>query len=260
MAQITATPNEETSIQQAASAFQLGEPIAEHQIKRAGIYIRIGLGILVTLLPPFWAYISMDDTLLVTLLFTLAFCSLLLTAFQLFSLPYAYDWRLYTFREGFLFTAPDKIEAFRWDAIESVKEQQEERHFLRLIPLGQSTSYLIRRHDGCTIHIPGLFTNFSTFRARLIETLKQRLLPEAIAAYEAGKEQQFGPLTLSQQGITCKGQDISWQHFKALTQRRDGSLKLETRGTTSVPPIAMSTVPNLAVLQALLTHIREQAA
>lgn len=86
--------------------------------------------------------------------------------------------------------------------------------------------------------------------------VKARLLPLALAAYQSGADVSFGPkLALNKQGITCRGQTLSWQEVGDLSLR--SGVQIRRVGKPGYwQSIGHAEIANYPVLRELVGKIR----
>src|SRR5579859_716913 len=97
--------------------------------------------------------------------------------------------QLYIGTDGLMRVKGKQAEAIRWDQIAAVQKiftQLQNNYFLR--------AYMLLRHDGSVLTLEKSYQDFKELGKTIEEEVTRRLLPEAIAAYNAGTPVNFGAL------------------------------------------------------------------
>ncbi|MBN1584284.1 MAG: hypothetical protein JXA89_26480 [Anaerolineae bacterium] len=165
--------------------------------------------------------------------------------------------RFLVFPEGLVHLAGRKIDVYRWEMVESVRQQH------KLATNGRMRHrYTIRRKDGKSI----VLTDRVPFVDALIAELEQgRLeyeLPSLLRAYRAGGTLIFGALRLDSSGLRhgqmaipvreIDGVRITWGH-------RGGAFEVKRQGHWQpLPEVNVENAPNLSLLVALLDKLAVQ--
>lgn len=150
------------------------------------------------------------------------------------------------------------VTAIPWDTIESVWYEvarvyssdagDKRRRF--------GWRYIFQCNDGQRFAFSGYEGAFAL--SYVIEReINARLLPDAIAAYDAGRTVSFGAIQVSQEGLQVGHKAVPWQNI----------LSVEMEGEQIIVSLpdwqhwvgnSKAATPNVSVLKALIQHIREE--
>lgn len=223
------SPSMPPDIYQSAIAYQLGQqPSAEYRVttgkKRitAGIFYVV-IGVILGLIGLLGASQQTDssDTPIMLILITLGLLAIIGGIYMfLYSTIYK-SWCVYVFEQGFLFKKGNEApQPFRWDQIEAVWYQVT-RHYTNGVYTGTSHRYQVKRKDKYQIVLTDRFTNVGNLGDTISDQVTRTLLPQVIAAYNAGQTITFGPLSVNQQGlVNILGHVLPWSEIKGIDIQR----------------------------------------
>ena len=136
------------------------------------------------------------------------------------------------YADGFVFTDWLKSLAFRWDDVTEVYASPVYRNTTRGYRSNRIVSwiYTVHRDDGKKVRISGLEGVGGL--GRIIQSeVSKRVLPQAVDAYQAGSDVQFGPrLGLSQQGICVGAEVLPWADVARIRLDQDNAVTILQRG------------------------------
>lgn len=216
-------------IYQSAIAYQLGQqPNAEYGVttgkKRviAGIFYFIcgivlgGIGLI-----GMSQQTDSSDTPIMIFLVVLGIAAIIAGIYTLLYGTIYKNWHVYVFEQGFLFKKGNEApQPFRWDQIEAVWYHVT-RHYRNGIYTGTTHNYRVRRKDGYQIVLNDRFTNVEKLGDTISNQVTKILLPQVIAAYNAGQTITFGPLSVNRQGLTnVLGNLLPWPEIKDIEIQR----------------------------------------
>ena len=241
--------------QQLVATYQLGMPVAEFGSKlTAGklvssiLFLLIGAGFLVLSLTTS----SSSSGLLALLLISLLFIGLGLASFIVMYLRR--NLHIYVCPEGLLYVNGDKADVIRWDQIEVVWTQVTKRYY-NGVYTGTTHLYTVRRGDGATFKFSDKFHKVGDLGTIIERETSRRLLPKAIAAYNAGMPVTFGKLTVSQQGVSNGKELLPWYQIKGIQVNR-GIVTVSKEGKwLNWASIAVSRTPNIFVFMGLVNYV-----
>ncbi len=148
----------------------------------------------------------------------------------------------------------NQAEAIRWDqlaAVQKIFTQLQNNYFLR--------AYVLYRLDGSALALEKSYRDFKELGKAIEEEVTRRLLPGAIAAYDAGNPVSFGAIQVSLQGISVQQQKgpktLAWDDFERI-KVYDGRVRIKKRNARLTwETLLIPQVPNLCVLLALTEYI-----
>jgi len=252
-------PSIPPEIYQSASAYQLGQqPSAVYRVttgwrRIVGGVVLIVIGVLLVV-AGFLAMTQSSDNSVGGIVLALFGGSLIVSAFYMFLYGTIYrNWSVYVFEQGFLFKKGNEApQPFRWDQIEAVWYQVT-RHYRNGIYTGTTHRYRVRRKDGYQIVLNDRFTNVGRLGDTISNQVTKVLLPQVIAAYNAGQTITFGPLSVNRQGLlNVLGNLLPWSEITGIDIQR-GYVAVSRAGKWlkwSNQPVA--NIPNVFVFIALV--------
>ncbi|HEY1352557.1 MAG TPA: DUF6585 family protein [Ktedonobacteraceae bacterium] len=250
---------------QSASAYQLGQqPDAVYRVRTGARRIIAGILLLVISLGLAAVGLgviseeptSSDNTTGGILLLLFGAC---LLAGAIYSLLYGTlhkHWCVYVFAYGFLYKKGNQApQPFRWDQIEAVWYQVT-RHYYNGVYTGTTHRYRVRRRDGHEVVLNNRFTQVGQLGESINNQVTKTLLPQVVAAYNAGQTITFGPLSVNRQGLTnILGKLLPWSEITGIDIQH-GYVAVRQAGKWlkwSNQPVAR--IPNVFVFIALVKSL-----
>jgi hypothetical protein len=183
----------------------------------------------------------------------------LLGALYCFLYPLIYrSWRVYVGSEGFAFSRGSKLDAFRWDQIESMW-QRVTRRYMNGIYIGTQHKYTVRGLDGRQVVLNDRITHVERLGNVISDMVTRVKLPEAITAFKAGSTLTFGPLSVSMQGVSNRKELISWDQIKEF-KVNNGIVTVKKEGKwLSWSSVQAANIPNFFIFLALVNAIMRKA-
>lgn len=184
---------------------------------------------------------------------------LLLVALYCLLYPLLYrSWHVYIYSEGFAFTRGGKLDAFRWEQVESMWQSVTKR-YMNGIYTGTQHKYTIRSIDGREVILNDRITNVGKLGGIIGDMVTRVKLPEVISAYKAGSVVSFGKLSVGMQGVSNGREWISWDQIKDI-QVNNGVVTVKKEGKwLSWSSIRVADIPNIFIFFALVRAIMKQA-
>lgn len=252
-------------IYQSASAYQLGQqPDAVYRVTTGAK--RIVAGILFIVIGAFLVLVgfgimsqdttSSDNTVGGLILAFFGGCFIVgAIYFFLYGTIYR-NWCVYVFEHGFLCKKGNQTpQPFRWDQIEAIWYQVT-RHYRNGIYTGTTHRYKVRRRDGHEVVLNDRFTQVGKLGDTISNQVTRTLLPQVIAAYNAGQTITFGPLSVNRQGLTnILGKLLPWSEITGIDIQR-GYVAVRQAGKWlkwSNQPVA--SIPNVFVFIAMVKSL-----
>ncbi len=163
------------------------------------------------------------------------------------------SWRVYICTEGFVLKR-GTIEAFRWDQVEAMW-QAVTRHRTNGIYTGTTHKYTVRGKDGRQVIINDRFGNIEDLGNTLSHQITAALMPEVLNAYNAGNTITFGPLSISQQGISNGREALPWSQITGIGVNRGVVTVRKEDKWLNWSTTIVSRIPNVFVFIALVNSI-----
>ncbi len=104
----------------------------------------------------------------------------------------------------------------------------------------------IETEDGRTAVFRMHLSKWDRLAGRIQEEVFERIWPEAKARYDEGEEVEFGPLAISQEGVTVKGSFIPWKRVKKVSVI-NGHVSVKEKGEEDTHDVPLGSVPNYGV-------------
>lgn len=244
----------------AATAHQLGPLQTIHEPGReAYLYRFVGLfSVIVGCLIILFFFISYNSLfsswpLWQAALIPLVGVTWLALAAWIFLTPYIHPrLRIFVYRDGLIY-ARGKAEVLRWNQMERIWKD------LDVGRKGSSVrAYTVRRSDDTLFVFTGELKNVEAL-GRLIEIeITRRLLPRALASYQAGGPVVFDEIVVSSRGIGVKpGRKLlPWDEFERLSVDKKKIALYKKKADAAWAVINVASVPNVEILQELVAHIQ----
>ncbi|GAC1300972.1 MAG: hypothetical protein NVSMB27_41320 [Ktedonobacteraceae bacterium] len=168
--------------------------------------------------------------------------------------------RVYVFTGGLVYVKSSSTDAIQWNQVEAVW-QSLRRYGIRVllvisIPIVVTRAYRVKLADGRTLIFNGVLDNVETLGNAIVSGTARYLLPKAIASYKAGYPVQFGPFTVSKQGISRGDKCVPWNLYGRIMVRNGfvGIRHQDGRrlGWRDAP---VYSVPNFYVFIALVDYV-----
>lgn len=245
---------------QLATQYDLGAPTADYKVvlnKEKRTYLI--MGIIGTILLGAGAGVFLAPTEnydikvgLLCIAFAL-FCLVMAIRYATYPLRYK-TWHVYTCDKGFIFSKGGKAGVFRWEQIESFWEQvtQHKRYGMNI---GMTHKYTVRHVDGTEAIFDDKFGNVDKLGETINEEIIRVKLPQAIAAFTDGQVLNFGPISISLQGVS-KGKDsLPWDQIKRIYVSGGYFIVDRHKNLISWANIEASKIPNVSLLTRLIGHL-----
>jgi hypothetical protein len=254
-----AGPTLSPAAQQAIGTYQLGTPQAEFKIGLNRHYLTgIIAGIVVT---GFFGAIvfaagdSGSNSSLILLLFALL--GFVLLVYYVVDFLTHMSWRVYLCDQGFLLMKGTQAEPYRWEQIQAMW-QEVTRHYRNGVYTGTTHKYTVQRLDGQKIVFNDKFKQVEKLGDALSEAITNFMLPRALASYNAGQVLNFGPLSVSKQGVSNGKETLPWHEIKEFGVNR-GYVSVRKEGKwLNWSTIAVAKIPNFFVFMSLTRSILNQ--
>lgn len=239
-----------------AATNQLGEPQAEFKVGYGKLIITTIIACFIgVLLFGFLTYATLflDSSVngggvLILLLFTLFF---LAGGLYYLLRPILFSDAVYLYTNGFIYHKKERYDVYRWSDLAEIWQQVTKRYY-NGVYTGTTHKYTVHRKDGTQLILNDRFAKVEQLGNIISQQIYRNLFPVCLDAYRAGQVLTFGPVSISQQGVSNGKEWLPWQEVKDFSVNR-GILTVKRQGKMltwcSYPA---SKIPNLAVLMGLL--------
>lgn len=240
-------------IAQQAASYQLGALTQLYQANLIKLMSFAGIALVVTIL--YIPAVIAENSNIIALLLLLA-----LTIYTIWYLVTNFNLKAYVFTEGLIRAQGSKIDVMRWEHVEAVWEKIVKHRFRGLITIYTSYHYTVRRGDGTQFKFGSALKNTKQLGVAIQQEVTRRHLPKAIAAYDSGSPANFGPLSVSMQGISKNGVLVPWNQVGQVNLRRGWVIVPKQGSLLAASRTRCSLVPNLEVFLQLVEHARRRAS
>jgi len=146
-------------------------------------------------------------------------------------------------------------EVIRWDEIEMLSKE---------IVVDKQTellcSYTIRRNDGVIFELGYDLPHMERLGGFMERELARQLLPQAIAAFKAGKIQEFADIFVAERGIGLQSarRILHWDELEKIAFD-DTSVSLYRKGYSwAWATLSISGMPNIGVLRGIVQYVKRE--
>jgi hypothetical protein len=183
----------------------------------------------------------------------------LLGAIYCFLYPVIYSsWHVYVYSEGFAFARGAKVDAFRWDNVQDIR-QSITRRYVNGIYTGTYYRYTIRGIDSRQVALNNRITNIAKLGSIISDMITRVKLPEMVAAFRAGSTLNFGTLSVNTQGVSNGKELVSWDQIKKI-EVNNGIVTVKKEGKwLSWSSVQVAKIPNFFIFMALVDAIMKKA-
>jgi hypothetical protein len=161
--------------------------------------------------------------------------------------------RYYVCSHGIISIKGKQIQAVRWDQVQAIQ---------KIYPANNSNipqQYILYPADATKpVMLERLCIRIKPFRLQLEREITRRLFPEFLAAYKAGQTLNFGPVTVTSQGLSMHAGEklLPWTKLGSIYEVSGCLVIRETGSRARWAAIEASEILNIGVLLALLQQIR----
>jgi hypothetical protein len=163
-------------------------------------------------------------------------------------------WHVYVFSDGFVFTREGYSDVARWEEVRAIWHQIMRRSYGRY---GGYTRhiYIVERFDGHRVVFDDKIKKVEQLGNLLNEQITNAMWPRTLADYQAGKVISFGPLSVSQQGVSNGRTLLPWTAIKEIKFEREG-VKVHQKGKLlNWGKVSVEEIPNPLLLRALTRSV-----
>lgn len=163
------------------------------------------------------------------------------------------DLRVQVFDYGFVHTQAGTTRAFRWEELQTMWWNVR-RHYVHGIHAHTTQVYTIEAINGERLKLTGAIARVDHLAKIIQHEMYQQLFPQAMALYNSGATLEFGPLSLSQAGISNGKELLPWQQMKEI-RADNGTIVIRKHKTLfRWANVSGAKIPNLAVCLAIVKY------
>jgi hypothetical protein len=240
-------------IAQQAASYQLGALTQLYQANLIKLISFAGIPLALTIID-IPAVIAENSNIIVLLIL------LAVTIYAIWYLATNFNLKAYVFTEGLIRAQGSKIDVMRWEHVEAVWEKIVKHRYRGLITIYTSYNYTVSRGDGAQFKFGSALKNTKQLGVAIQQEATRRQLPKATAAYDSGNPANFGPLSVSMQGISKNGVLVPWNQVGQVNVRRGWLIVPKQGSMLAASRTRSSLVPNLEVFLQLVEHARRRAS
>jgi len=247
-----------TNVTSIPSYHHLGSALSEHRVtgKRAAGNFYAGIAIVVFGVIGIIAgtAVSQGDSSLFLICGGVSLLFITGGAYSIWQSRRERDLAILTFQDGLVYIHGGKTETMRWDDIEKVYMSVINNRNLRMMDY----SYRIEGKDGNKINFTWndqALQNMQQLSDTIQREVTRRLLPPAIASYNAGGTVSFGALLVSRQGLSNGKENIPWEEVEEV-QLNNGIVTVRKKGKwLNWSSVTVGGTPNIYVFLRMIDEI-----
>ena len=117
-----------------------------------------------------------------------------------------------------------------------------------------SYKYWVTRDDGAVFAFKSSRLNdVDDLAGHIYSQVRDRLLAPALAAFQAGERVEFGPVAIDREGLTYRGEHLTWDQIEEASADTDSDFVVKKRGKTYAwCELSTARIPNFSILLELL--------
>jgi hypothetical protein len=114
-----------------------------------------------------------------------------------------------------------EVEVLRWDEVTAVRERMTAgggNHQPRVMAWARGEDHVLELHgtEGRSLVLRNRVEHFDTLVALVKHYTRAWLMPEALAAFQAGGRLSFGPITVDREGLHCGEERLPWREVESV--------------------------------------------
>ncbi len=225
-------------VEQQAGMYQMGALTATYRPHITNPFIIIVMTI---------AAIAVDIVLLIAI-YNIGWIVYVLVVLPFIAIFYAiralmnYNLRVYTFANGLIRAKERAIDIIRYDTVTQVFYISRKGRY-------GSVSYTLTvvRNDGARFKFTGLIKYIATLGSTVQSEIVKRHTPLALDAFNRGSVLPFGPLSISQQGISNGRATLPWNAIQPVILYKGYVVVKQINQRSNFAKVRVTQVPNLPV-------------
>jgi uncharacterized membrane protein YqaE (UPF0057 family) len=159
---------------------------------------------------------------------------------------------LYLYENGLVLGTSRGTNAFAWDAVRELRVSG--------VRMGSADAVSWRcvliREDGTEAALGPEFPGVQDVVEAVSSAVTKRLLPKYISRIKTGGDVRFGPFTLSRDGVSKDGEEVSWPDI-AEVEISNGMVHVNRRDRTAGMTATAGEVPNVVAFSELARYLRK---
>lgn len=177
--------------------------------------------------------------------------------------------RVHVHAHGLVFLRRHSNDVIRWDQIASVSHKVKKRTTTSSNTnpsTGYKTTttkttvyhtYIVQRADGAAFAFDQTFARLRALGKTIEQESARCLLPQAIAAYHAGKPIMFGKVSVSFAGVSDGQKTLPWSELKSMkVDENNGTITIRKQGKwLNWSNLSLSETPNILIFETLVNNI-----
>ncbi len=235
--------------------YQLGNHKATYKASMNGMMLGVLFLIISILLLLFFIYRIYD----VVSTILLCICIFIIFIIGLFLFVQTYQdrmLRVFIYDSGLIYVGRASHQTIHWQNVQAVwhKVTTQGADASRTT----SHSYTVNCTDGTQLRLDPMTIADLQLLGQSIEVQTARhLYPTALDTYQMGQDVVFGPLTVTQRGLSCESKFLAWMEMESIRiDKENGYIAVRKQGMRFRWGAAnMADVPNVEVLRMLIQHI-----
>ncbi|HYU73048.1 MAG TPA: DUF6585 family protein [Ktedonobacteraceae bacterium] len=168
---------------------------------------------------------------------------------------FAPEQRVFVYQEGLVYTTRHS-EVMRWTQMERFwKDVRFDRRMRKF------SSYVVRRNDRAFFVFRHDLLDSEKLGMLLEEEITRRLLPRAIAAYDAGDTVLFDDVAVSKRWLRVRqgSKKLAWRDFASM-HIDERSIELYKKNMNETwATLKVAAIPNVSILKGLIDHAQREA-
>jgi hypothetical protein len=168
---------------------------------------------------------------------------------------FAPEQRVFVYQEGLVYTARHS-EVMRWTQMERLwKDVRFDRRMRKL------SSYVVRRNDRAFFVFRHDLLDSEKLGMLLEEEITRRLLPRAIAAYDAGDAVLFDDIAVSKRWLRIRqgSKKLTWRDFAGMHIDERSIWFYKKNMSEAWATLKVAAIPNISILNSLIEHAQRVA-
>jgi hypothetical protein len=158
------------------------------------------------------------------------------------------------FQKGLARVRDGKVETVRWESIQGMW-QNVTKHYTNGVYTGTTHVYTLQTNDGKKYVFNDSIKQAEQLGTQLQNVITSIRLPEAYSAFQSGQTVNFGPLSISQSGVSKGNQTVPWNEIQGVEVVK-GHVKFKKQGAWfNFANVGVSQIPNLFVFLSLVDRI-----
>ncbi len=167
--------------------------------------------------------------------------------------------RVIVYEQGVVRMNKSLTEVVRWEDVDTFL-QAVTKHYINGIYTNTTHIYTLCRSNGKAVKFGDTIRKVEALGDTLQREVTRVLLPKFIEAYNMGDTLTFGPLSMSQEGLSNGKEMLSWSQVQDV-QVRQGIVSVQKEDQwTNWSPVGIARIPNFYAFMALVDSVLKEQA